>query len=174
MRCFFLFCLSIVTIFSSAFGTQSNETDLPSGYVLASLSDLDLEDCPFFDEPVQKGDDSEISEEAASRVMATLEGLPSAVVAGCVNVITGDFFDSQVDLVVPGPQPLVVQRSWCSSEKKWHFGHMPALKVGRSASGDHLLAGYSDDSGMGLFYRASHLDGYRESCSLTIPSKVFE
>lgn len=48
-------------------------------------------------------------------LLCELEGEPSSMVAGCVNAITGTYGDTQVDLVVPGPLPLISQRSYCSS-----------------------------------------------------------
>lgn len=44
--------------------------------------------------------------------MANLEGEPTAFVNGHVNVITGDFNDFQVDLTVPGVDPITVERSF--------------------------------------------------------------
>ena len=61
-------------------------------------------------------------------MQSTLEGDPSGIVAGCVNVISGDFFDIQRDLVIEGPEPLVLERSYSSSDYSqgglsngWHF-----------------------------------------------------
>lgn len=54
---------------------------------------------------------------AKSIPMADLEGEPSAMVAQHVNVITGDFNDFQLDLVVPGIEPLKVERSFSGSTK---------------------------------------------------------
>lgn len=48
--------------------------------------------------------------------VVNLEGEPSAIVNRCVNAISGDFIDCQIDLVVPGPQPIVIQRSYSSAE----------------------------------------------------------
>lgn len=87
----------------------------------------------------------------------TLEAGPSSVVAGCVNAITGDYFDCGIDLVLPGPQPLIVQHTYCSSAGKWHFSHMPSLTVSKSQGGHHVEAMYHDDNGSGLLYEA-HLD----------------
>lgn len=59
--------------------------------------------------------------EAATKAtipMADLEGEPSAFINGHVNVITGDFNDFQVDLVVPGVEPLTVERSFSRSTEK--------------------------------------------------------
>lgn len=60
--------------------------------------------------------------------IANIEGEPNAIVAGCVNVITGDFFDIQRDLVMTGGEPLVLERCYSSSDTSrgslsagWHF-----------------------------------------------------
>jgi len=50
--------------------------------------------------------------------LANLEGEPSATVHNCVNVLTGDFFDIQTDVVLPGPEPLVLERFYCSSDHR--------------------------------------------------------
>lgn len=59
-----------------------------------------------------------------------LGGEPSAVVADCVNVFSGDFFDLETDVVVPGNEPLSLKRFYCSSQKEgsdpfraWRFNH---------------------------------------------------
>jgi RHS repeat-associated protein len=52
--------------------------------------------------------------------MATLEAGPSAVVAGCVNAITGAFFESCTPLFIPGVVPL---SSYCCKREinPWKF-----------------------------------------------------
>jgi hypothetical protein len=65
-------------------------------------------------------------QEAAERklsesLLANTEGIPSSVVDECVSAITGDFVDSQVDIVLPGPEPLVLQRSYCSSDNSYSY-----------------------------------------------------
>ena len=47
--------------------------------------------------------------------LATLAGEPSAIVGGCVNAITGAFIESSLDLCVPGPEPLIVQRLYTNT-----------------------------------------------------------
>ncbi len=44
-----------------------------------------------------------------------IQGDPCAVVAQSVNVITGDFIDMQMDLCIPGAEPLILQRFLNSS-----------------------------------------------------------
>ena len=64
-----------------------------------------------------------------------VEGIPSATV-GNVNVITGDFCDGSVDLVLPGPEPLKIERSYLSSDFEkgslfygWNLNHFGKLIV---------------------------------------------
>ena len=47
--------------------------------------------------------------------IANLNGEPSAIVNNAVNVITGHYNDSQIDLVIPGAEPLIIQRHYTSS-----------------------------------------------------------
>lgn len=71
-------------------------------------------------------------EEAAS--VATLEGLPSSIVNGSVCVITGDFTDSVLDLIMPGPEPLVLSRNYSSGDQEgsygvgWNSNHVDKMK----------------------------------------------
>lgn len=50
--------------------------------------------------------------------MANLEGEPSTFINGHVNVITGDFNDFQIDLTLPGIDPLTVERSFSRSTER--------------------------------------------------------
>jgi RHS repeat-associated protein len=91
----------------------------------------------------------------------TLGSGPSAIVAGCVNAISGGYFESSADLVYPGPQPFIVQRNYCTSDNEWNFNYMPALKVSKSQGKHHIDAFYTDENGSGLPYRAS-LNSFKE------------
>lgn len=53
--------------------------------------------------------------EALEQNLATLGGEPSSIVNGCVNAITGAFIESEVDLWIPGPDPLAVQRVYTNT-----------------------------------------------------------
>lgn len=53
----------------------------------------------------------------APNPIVNLEAQPSAFVNGCVNVLTGEFVDSQVDLVLPGVEPFILQRSYSRSDE---------------------------------------------------------
>lgn len=56
------------------------------------------------------------AEESATDSLAVTEGLPSNIIAGCVCAITGEFFDNETDLVLDGPEPLIIQRSYSSND----------------------------------------------------------
>lgn len=67
------------------------------------------------------------AEECDSTSLANFEGVPSAMVNGCVNAITGDYCDFHTDVVVPGILQLTFDRAYISSDTKresffseWH------------------------------------------------------
>lgn len=64
--------------------------------------------------------------------VATTEGLPSNLVNQSVCVISGDYTDSVLDIVIPGPEPLVVNRVYISSARgmPWSFNHYDQLLLG--------------------------------------------
>lgn len=45
----------------------------------------------------------------------TMEGLPSTIVNGTVNIISGDYCESEIDLIVPGAEPISIGRSHSSA-----------------------------------------------------------
>ena len=103
---------------------------------------------------------------------ATLEAGPSAIVAGCVNAITGAYFDSGIDLILPGPEPIVIQHTYCSSNG-WNFSHMPRLEVGFSKHGNRVKAMYTDDNGSGLPFEAS-LSHHEPGVPLRLTTKALD
>ena len=136
---FFLFVLSGLHLHANAIEFP---IDLPEGYELDTFEDLA--------DSLQSKD---IEDKQKAPSIQVLEAIPSAVVAGCVNALTGDYFESRQDLSTPGPVPLFVQRSWSSADKKWHFSHMPKLRVGSSKGGSRVIAGYEGDLGSGMKFR---------------------
>lgn len=61
---------------------------------------------------------------------AEVEGDPSSIIAGCVNAVTGTYSESEVDIVIPGPEPLSLQRFYCSADwaegtlcNGWTYNH---------------------------------------------------
>lgn len=59
--------------------------------------------------------------------LADTNGEPSGIVNGSVSVITGSYLDHEVDLVVPGSEPLTFSRSYCSNggalHDNWRHNH---------------------------------------------------
>lgn len=94
--------------------------------------------------------------------LASIDNEPSALVNNCVNVITGEYTDQQVDLVVPGAVPLVLSRNYSSQDFRsywfglgWHLNHWGFLKKHDDAdesNGTILTATVCDVSGSQLNY----------------------
>jgi len=68
--------------------------------------------------------------------LVNLTARPSTVVNGCVNVITGDYFDSDQDDILSGPDPYVLGHNYCSSSLEegnlgdgWSFLHHHHIEV---------------------------------------------
>lgn len=68
--------------------------------------------------------------------LVNLTSLPSALVNGCVNVITGDLIEYDQDDIVSGPEAYVLGHSYCSSSLEegnlgdgWNFLHHHFLEV---------------------------------------------
>lgn len=55
-------------------------------------------------------------------LLASIETEPSGIVDGCVNVISGSFFEHAVDLVVPGPEPLKIERLLVNNNQRPTMG----------------------------------------------------
>ncbi len=67
---------------------------------------------------------------AETNSLDILFGEPNAIIYGSVNVITGDYFDFSTDLELPGSDPLVLSRFYCSTDNEtkipfraWKFNH---------------------------------------------------
>ena len=60
--------------------------------------------------------------EGASSTLATTEGLPSNLVDQRVCVISGDFVDQSVDVVLSGPETMVIQRNYSNLDPRGNFG----------------------------------------------------
>lgn len=66
--------------------------------------------------------------------ISTYEGLPSGIVAGHVNVASGEFVDFETDLIIPGIQPLALQRVYSNQNRS-------DLYFGRSWVLNHIQLG---------------------------------
>jgi RHS repeat-associated protein len=81
--------------------------------------------------------------EDAAAPLATLTSIecePSGIVDGCVNVISGLFFDYEIDMVIPGPEPLKIERllqynnphpsdALHMHSSSWTYGHVSSLSL---------------------------------------------
>lgn len=74
--------------------------------------------------------------EGESFPIVDIEGTPNSVVGGCVNAISGDYFDFQRDLFMAGSEPLVVERSYSSSDssqgglsRSWQINLQGVLRI---------------------------------------------
>ena len=67
---------------------------------------------------IDDGDPNEILSNSSSFPLANLHGIPSMLVHGCVNVLTGDYLDFDTDLILAGSEPFALERHYCSSDKK--------------------------------------------------------
>lgn len=80
---------------------------------------------------------SKTQEQDEPIAMANLNGEPSSYIHGCVNVITGQYCESEVDLVAPhGVEPIVIQRSYLgnltqkgSLGRGWTLSHHSKVKT---------------------------------------------
>lgn len=75
-------------------------------------------------------------------LLTSLASEPSSVVAGCVNVISGEFFDHEVDMEVVGGEPLRVERVLLHNNShpyvrpktpkpEWNFTHHSTIEVSK-------------------------------------------
>lgn len=89
-----------------------------------------------------------------------LEAEPASLVNNSVNVISGDYCDSQQDLVLPGSHPLTLERAYVSSDWQegslyhgWHFNHCGEITI-ETGDGSHEATWY-DSFGGKRSYRGS-------------------
>ncbi len=69
--------------------------------------------------------------------LANIEAEPSSFAHGCVNVITGDYTENECDIVIPGVDPLVLNRFYTSGNSTfsrtpstgWCFNHHGYLSM---------------------------------------------
>ena len=85
------------------------EIDLPDGYVLENICDDPSPSSLLLRLPLPLPMNGPlVNKDVQEESSAALEEGPKTTVAGCVNVISGVFFDSQTDFIVPGAHPLMV------------------------------------------------------------------
>lgn len=64
---------------------------------------------------------------APSSSLASTEGLVNSIIDGSVCAITGEFVDFETDLIVPGPEPLYLRRSYSSQDRVKGNGKDPLV-----------------------------------------------
>lgn len=73
------------------------------------------------------------SEKPETADVSATEGLPSSLVSQSVCAISGEFIDSNVDVVIPGPEPLAVRRHYGNqSVGHWSFDHRDRIFFGET------------------------------------------
>ena len=102
--------------------------------------------------------------------LAKLEGEPSSFVHGCVNVITGSFCDSSIDLIIHhGTDPLCIERSFVGSHLKegtlgvsWFMKHASEISIEKKHSGKLVQGTLQEDYG-GVLLFEKQLDSKKDS-----------
>lgn len=85
------------------------------------------------------------AEESALNVFSSLEASVEHLVHGAVNPITGDYVVSETDIVVPGIEPIVLNRAYVSSDKDHGPGGWtlnPQTKIRKRKIGGRQIGNY--------------------------------
>lgn len=102
-------------------------------------------------------------------------GAPSAIVAGSVDVIRGEFVHSAVDLVVPGAEPIVIDRYYSRGDPRrssykdvfrrdWLLGNLGFIEWYRARPGEEQVFYVLDSQGFGATYEGN-IDYYVKNTS---------
>lgn len=106
--------------------------------------------------------------------LTNFHGMPSAIVGGHVNVITGDFIDYELDCLLPGPEAFPLERVYTSSVEEnntfglgWRINHNYSAEWAIDAGlfytpeipvkGTHYFT-IADGLGGKIRYRGSHTE----------------
>lgn len=73
-----------------------------------------------------------------SASLVSTESDPDAFIQECVNVINGDYCETATDLIITGPDPLVLQRFYSQG---WKFFPQRFLIMGKDPSGKSCIVG---------------------------------
>lgn len=130
-----------------------------------SLSLFGNEAETYFDNP---------NSDTLKTVLTDINAEPSSIVAGCVNVITGDYVEFDVDLIIPGPEPIRIQRSYSSSDtgtgilhRSWrsNFQSLMTLKFDHRTRHQTATASYLGGCGERMHFEGS---GYKDDDTLEL------
>lgn len=106
-------------------------------------------------------------EENIEEAVTATEGLPSSLVNQSVCVISGEYVDQAVDVILQGPEPLVISRSYSSMDREgnigrhWRFNHQEAIWFATKTeiSGRNVWCfSLTQPSGSHLYYSCSAPD----------------
>lgn len=95
--------------------------------------------------------------EAFEKNLASLGGGPSAMVNGCVNAITGAYIEYSTDMVVPGPEPILMQKSYTSYSGWRLIGH-EYIDCQRDTFDRRVVTHLKD--GMGTCYDSINIEAF--------------
>jgi len=111
-------------------------------------------------------EDNRFTPECAAQTLVDLDGEPTAVVNGLVNAITGDLVETQVDAIIPGADPLILQRLYLSSDMgtnpfgvAWSLNHFAELQVqiDKDARGGQYLYAFLKGAGAKILFESLHI-----------------
>lgn len=106
--------------------------------------------------------DSRLTDEG---LLTSIDSEPSAIVDGCVNVISGEFVDCHTDLILPAPDPVRVRRVLTNNNPhpfirrhnpspKWAFDQVGKIVFQKDATAHHdYLACYEGSMGEYLLFK---------------------
>ncbi|MDP1835559.1 MAG: DUF6531 domain-containing protein [Chlamydiales bacterium] len=93
--------------------------------------------------------------------LAEVAGDTSSILAGCVNVITGSYSTAEVDIIIPGAQPVSFQRLYCSADWRgqglsdgWNHNYLPGFASIGQEGGKYAIF-IPESSGGTLSYRST-------------------
>jgi len=106
-------------------------------------------------------EDRPFTPECAAQTLVDLEGEPTAVVNGLVNAITGDLVETPIDAIIPGADPLILQRLYLSTDLgynpfgvAWSLNHFAELEFGTEKGNEYLYA-FLKSSGAKILFESS-------------------
>lgn len=93
--------------------------------------------------------------------ISNLDGEPTATAGAGVNVISGDYNEGGVDLILPGAQPISLVRAYCSGQHShtsfhclWNLSHCDTIER-NFIDGSHYLV---EGCGAKFLFKHAHLD----------------
>lgn len=108
--------------------------------------------------------------------VATLEGLPSSLVNQSVCAISGQYTNQSLDFVLPGPEPLVFQRTYSSTTQRgnlgigWNSNHCDWLSFETSNYEEEFIWAclLAQPSGAKLFFKHAYDEKHTKSHRLSL------